>query len=427
MRVIINKARGIGISLLMSLKILLLAMFVKGEYIIVSQDKDGANHILKYIQDFYEQLVKMPIEWKTTMKGEGAKNEKLFSNGSIIKSVSSKPQAIRGYHGFVFWDECAYHFQDVALMKAINGCLRPNFPLYMSSTPNEESGEFYRKWKEAVGTDAGGRWKKIELPYTINTLKAYVDSVEEERKECEQLGLMDMFDTEYKCKFVNAESKLFSHSLLSQHVDLDEEDVRVDIETVGIDFGKRIAHSELVGVGKDKAGVLRIPTIVSYPLKEDYEVQLSAMVDYLKTIKTLMAIYPDKTGVGIPLCEKLEKTDIGYLVRGTTYNNTLKEKMIMFLYTLVCSGKILLPNNKKLIGQLESLKRTVTDSGHIKYKHEEGAKDDVVWALSTALIYYHQGAEGNSESTMPECVNHKKYAGLSERISRIKRETRGML
>jgi phage FluMu gp28-like protein len=416
MRVIILKARGIGITVAMALKILLLAMTIKGEYIVISHDKDSAMHVLTSIQDFYNVLIKYPFDWNCKMSGnrEGSKDEKHFSNGSVIKSVSSTPKAIRGYHGFVFWDEAAFHTADKELRKAIRGCLMPAFPFYIASTPNEMVGEFYKIWEEGKKKV----WKKFLLNYEKCQVPGYQQTVLQEKEDALSMGLLDDWAQEYNCKFIDGSTRLFNWPFISEHVEKEiARDVSLDF--AGIDFGKKADHSELVSVGKDKNGIVRVPRLIEYQLKQDYTIQVANMAEWIKNTKSLKAVFPDLTGVGNSVVEPLQQ-EFGYLIKPISFTNQIKEKMIMYLYTLMHSGGILLPDDKKLKEQLHSLRRETTDTGLTRYKHEEGKHDDRVWALALALQgYAGQALEFNDAKI--ETSGKNKYAtnGIGK-ISRMR-------
>lgn len=387
-RIIINKARGIGVSFAVACKIMLLAMTQKGEYIIVSQDKPNSEHILKYIYEFYSILKDIPIQFPT-MKNAGV-DMITFSNGSAIYSKPSEPKSLRGLHGYTFWDECAWHSNSYDLYKAINGCLRPAFPLIITSTPNEMHGIFYDKWTKADAT----RWKKIELPYTICDIPKYKDAVSEEKEDAIQSGLLDDFLQEYECKFVDGATRLFSWELLLSSIEKDK--CTLPIEFGGMDFGKRVDQSIFQGVVKLNE-VIRVPQTIEYALGMDYSIQIESITNHLKAFPNFCKLYIDSTGVGVKLIEDFSLSDIGYLTEGVTFTNSIKEKMAMFLYTSLQSGKLLLPNDKKLLKQFHSIKREKTQTGLSRYKHEDGKHDDSFWALALACMGYINDVKQNAE------------------------------
>ena len=93
------------------------------------------------------------------------------------------------------------------------------------------------------------------------------------------------------------------------------------------------------------------------------------------------------------------------MVDGLSFTADNKERMIMYLYSLLTSGKILLPNDEKLIQQLHGIERTKTLSGLYRYRHQDNKHDDEVWALCLALLGYMEDNTSNNDikvSTMGE-------------------------
>ncbi len=427
-RVIINKARGIGATLAIAFRILIHALTKKKEYIVISHDKEGAMHVLSYIDEFYTALFEMLCEYdidpQCKMLGEGAKNEKRFSNDALIKSFSSKPKAIRGFHGDVYWDEAAYHADDKKLRKAINGCLRPNHNFMVFSTPGEQSGEFYELWK-ADGKE-GKEWVRMELPFDVCNIPEYKESVLKEKKEAEERGLLEEWAQEYKCKFIDGMQRMFNWVFIKSCVE-DKDDIPlIPIKYYGSDFGKKVDQSEMVGVGKDVNGVIHIPFMVEYILGQKYTTQLENMVGVVRNSPDCLKWYIDSTGVGVKLAEDLQNTGVDYLVEPITFNNQNKESMIMFLYTAMHGEKIKLPNDKKLLQQLYSIKREVTEGGGIRYKHEDGKHDDRVWAMVLALRGYARNEDAATDSK-PETVGVLKYNTNAEKLAGLKQSIKECL
>lgn len=432
-RIIILKARGIGATLAISLKILLLAMTNAGkEFIIISQDQKAANRVMRYILMFYNLLKDYPIDWHCSLIGKGAKNQLEFTNNSIIYSFPSKPDAVRGCHGMVFWDELAFHPEDDKMRGAINGCLRPNHAFIGSSTPMEMGGVFYEYW-----TNPGEDWKQYFLDYTCNKVPGYLEATLKDKADAIKQGWLDEWMREYECKFIDGKTRLFEWSLIMSRLETIgneiNKDIFVDTEFLGIDFGLKISQSVVVGVGKDAAGMIRIPRIIPYTTGQNYSSQLDSMQGLIKNIKTVRNAFCDNTGIGLKLVPDLQASDIGYLVKGLSFTSALKEKMIMFLYSAMSGGNIWIPNNEELIKQLHGIKRTTTETGISRYKHEDGKdkRDDYVWAACEALQGYASGASnfcGDIE-TIGEKVFKRggEESSVEEENSQMIRETRRLM
>jgi phage FluMu gp28-like protein len=421
MRVIINKARAVGLTQILALKVVLLAMLIKCEYIIISQDRDSANKVIKYVKEFYTIIKeKINFDFGVYRFGDGAKSEICFSNGSVIKSYSSKADAVRSSHGFVLWDEAAYHPEDEKLKRAISGCLKPAFPWYVFSTPNEMTGVYYNLWEKAKTRADGGMWEKYLIPYTECNHPKYQASVLAERAEAEEQGLLDDWLQEYCNKFIDGTTRLFNMELINSSKEKGPA-IDVPVRSVGIDFGKDVAHSELVGAGKDDTGRIRFPLMIGYLLKQKYETQVESMISNLITLTDNEGIYIDGTGVGNDIKERFDASPVAHLIKPLIYTTALKEKMIMYFYTGLNAGRILIPNDKKFIKQLHGLRRTTLDSGAVRYKHESGVKDDRVWAAVSATKHFMDDEMFASEN-MPISVGRQEVDCNNEKLSKLKEE-----
>jgi len=92
----------------------------------------------------------------------------------------------------------------------------------------------------------------------------------------------------------------------------------------------------------------------------------------------------DETGLGAGPTDIL-KEKLGPIICGFTFTMQSKEDLYSNLKILMESGKLRIPNNKKLIYQLRDLRYETTSSGHLKIHHSERGHDDYVAALALAV------------------------------------------
>lgn len=158
-RVIVLKARQVGISFTAALLVAHEALFRPGSLsLIVSRDQGAAAHFLSVVYDVLAGLEHPPVLEKSGMF------QAQLDNGSRIVSQPSTSKAGRGYAAtLVVLDEFAFAEYSNKILKAVSPTLaRANGRLLVISTPNGPAGTFYRLWQGVEG----GTWSRHEVPWT---------------------------------------------------------------------------------------------------------------------------------------------------------------------------------------------------------------------------------------------------------------------
>lgn len=138
-------------------------------------------------------------------------------------------------------------------------------------------------------------------------------------------------------------------------------------------------------------------------IKELPKNTMDQAIDYIKFLHNRFRFHKiicDQTGLGAGVVDVLSKElnspknikqdtykqpfDSVDVVIGLTF--TQKNKMDIFsnLKLLMEQGKLLIPNNKKLIYQLKDFRYETQESGNLKLHHSEGGRDDFCDALACA-------------------------------------------
>ena len=402
-KIIINKSRAIGVSYALAFKKLLDALCKRNQYIFVSQRKENVQLLLMYVDEFYSDIDNLMDG--IPKKKLNAKDMITFENGSIILSLPNDPNALRSWHGDVVLDEFAIYRDQRETLKTVKGCLKPGKKqLIINSTPQDEGDEFEKIFTSEKKKDIDKRFYAVyEIPYTQCKIPAFISTIEQERQEAIEQGYEEDWMQEYMCKFVSGDTRLFSLSLLRANVCY-ENFPSVKAKYSGQDFAKKVDETVIRFVGNDENGMICVlPN--KYTSKADYSTQLAETVSLIKVNKEIIKHRVDQTGIGIRLTEELKESEIGSMVDGLSFTADNKERMIMYLYSLLTSGKILLPNDEKLIQQLHGIERTKTLSGLYRYRHQDNKHDDEVWALCLALLGYMEDNTSNNDikvSTMGE-------------------------
>jgi phage FluMu gp28-like protein len=92
----------------------------------------------------------------------------------------------------------------------------------------------------------------------------------------------------------------------------------------------------------------------------------------------------DETGLGAGPTD-IVKEKLGTICEGITFTIQKKEDLYSNLKILMESGKLKIPNNKKLIYQLQDLRYELTSIGNVKIHHSERGHDDYPTALALAV------------------------------------------
>jgi len=103
-------------------------------------------------------------------------------------------------------------------------------------------------------------------------------------------------------------------------------------------------------------------------------------------------IYLDETGLGAGPTDTL-KEQLGWIVEGVTFTLKSKQDMYSNLKMLMETGKLKLPNHKKLLFQLSDLRYELSSRGDMKIHHSERGHDDFADALALAAWYFRKGTK----------------------------------
>ena len=93
-------------------------------------------------------------------------------------------------------------------MKSVKGCLKPPpKQLILSSTPNGQQGEFHRIYKGEI-ENPKTTWSIKTIPYDVCSIKGFKEAIEREKEEAILYGMLDDWEQEYNCKFVDESTRL---------------------------------------------------------------------------------------------------------------------------------------------------------------------------------------------------------------------------
>jgi len=95
----------------------------------------------------------------------------------------------------------------------------------------------------------------------------------------------------------------------------------------------------------------------------------------------------DRTGVGFQFAERAKKQFGMYRVEGVNFTAAVKEHLAYQLKILFESCRIRIPDDRAIISDLRSVKKSVTVAGNIRFdaERDENGHADRFWALALAV------------------------------------------
>lgn len=152
---VFKKCRQCGASTLTGIYALWIAMFFSNKKILIvsKRDQDAKEFLKENVKFVYDHLPSWMKEiWKTTQSSGGVYNEHEigFSNGSIIRSLTSSPDTLRSNASFLnIIDEAAFMPDMEAMWAGGWSTLQHGGSVIVISTPNGQGNWYWDKWTDA--------------------------------------------------------------------------------------------------------------------------------------------------------------------------------------------------------------------------------------------------------------------------------------
>ena len=213
--------------------------------------------------------------------------------------------------------------------------------------------------------------------------------IDEQRKQCNKLE----FRTEYEAEFIADEDSYFGYELVRDCIH--------DVPTLTSPVAGKVYYlgSDIARMGEDSSVFTIVEQGDPHKVVSIIEInksKLDGIVDYILGLHDkwrFAKIYIDETGLGAGvtdmIAKKLNRTKLNQnpksfsssnyptdVVVGVTF--TIKNKLDIFsnAKVLMEHRKIIIPDNTKLIFQLQDFRYEITESGNVKLHHSEGGHDD---------------------------------------------------
>lgn len=313
------------------------------------------------------------------------KTECEWFNGNKILSLPNNPRTMRGLSPTrVYFDESAHFHNDPDIQAATSPMrLVTKAKFTLLSTPLGKRGLFYDQHKYATnnqGTDKS----IIVFDFRPSTICPRIDEkVMLQMIEMDGLSELEA-KQEYYGEFIEEVDVLFPMGLLQKNININLELQELNKESpgyyVGIDFAKK--RDETVATFLEKQeDILQKKFSIAWQ-GMDYKEQIGRIKNISQDYP-IIACCADQTSVGEPLVEELKEF---MSVEGVIFSRPKKLDMVSFTRRLFEEGRLQIPNEKKLIMQLNSIRYETTKDGNmiIKSPEKETIHDDHAWALVLA-------------------------------------------
>lgn len=302
-----------------------------------------------------------------------------FSTGGIINSLPNNPDGLRGFSSSLLLDEMAFIANADEVWKACIPFLTSPHgaekKLQIISTPAGQSGRFYDLWTHS----------KDYYKTKVTLLDAVKEGLNVDVDEIRKTVMDDsVFQQEYLCEFLDAESALFPYEVLrASTYDPLTAEIKISKVYLGVDIG-RTHDKTSIAILVECGGVFYVTRVESLSNKE-FSFQEEYIGNLIKTLNPVK-VCVDATGIGAQLAENLHKR-FGQ-VKEIHFSNETKNEMFTLTRSKIGNKTLFIPNDNALIEDLHKIRRIVGPSGSLSFsasRDDKGHADD---ATAIALAVY---------------------------------------
>lgn len=409
----VAKARQIGFSWLFAGEAIARSHFEDGHTsIFVSYNLDDSKEKIRYCDQFYESL---PLAYKkrriTDSKFELAFESNKGTPGTknrVSRIISHPSRAPRGKKGDIYLDELAHYLNDRTVYSGSTALIlrAEGAQLTVCSTPLGQRGIFWEIDKQRGGQKYGA-YARQRVPWWLS--RFFCKDVKRAALEAPQMptpervhkfgkqGIIDQFNAlelgifqqEFELSYLDDTDAFYPYELILACTDPDlmvynefSDIPRLKGRLIGgFDVGRTKDSSELVlfeEIGERK--ILRlIKEYNQVPFREQ-EGDLKRLLEILPVARLSI----DNTGIGMQLAENLSQ-DFPQVER-VTFTLASKERLANDFKIQLQSRILVLPMDRKLIGQIHGVRRVVSRANRIKFVAPRDATGhaDRYWAATLA-------------------------------------------
>lgn len=445
----IDKARQIGMSYTFAGEGLAKAHLMdKYTKIFISINQEEANEKITYARAMYDS---MPLAWqkklitdnKKCLEFSGTRGHRTTLT-RIISHAQREPRGKGGNTEIVLDEAAHYTYGNQIYVAAIPIITRGLGKITVASTPLGKSGIHwellnspahrkiykYQKiyWWNCRDFVVRGKFKEAQKLALDMTTAERVDRFGNEKIRAIFISMdLESFQQEYECHHIDETVSFYPLSLINRcafteitdDIFLEEDEYVEDYEKPPIEkrypkikfvcydnfddiiaaINKGIIKGPLHGgfdVGRRKHGAEFIitedcpdgPAIVRGHIcfsGSDFEVMESELGRAIEQLN-LHSLKIDETGMGIELAENMIKRYPG-VAEGVIFTNAWKQEQATHVRRLMETQEIAFPNERRLKGQIHSIKRVVSDHGNLRFDAERNKEHhgDILWAIAMAV------------------------------------------
>lgn len=354
----------------------------------LSLNQRDAEEKIRYARLLYHSL---PKEKRKVRLVRDSLQEIAFSNGSRLLSLPCSA-GLRGKSGHLFLDEFAHFREDEEIFIAALPLASRGYEVHIASTPLGKRGLFYEIY---TNEEKYSQYRRFRIPWWhcpvfVTDLQRAMEEAEKFTTEerVERFGTpalkeifytfptIEGFQQEYECSFISDEGAFFPYDTILKAVSDELPLVPAGAKTgyfyLGVDIGRTRDATAIALVFQPFSGfshLVNLEILYKLPFNEAFQ-----RVDNLIKLYRPLKVYIDRTGMGMPLAEELERR-WGKVVEGVYFGTQNKEAMMTNLRSLMERGDLRIPRHSELILQLHGIERgSYSGRGH----------DDAAWALALA-------------------------------------------
>jgi len=309
-----------------------------------------------------------------------------LKSGALIRALPANADTARGFSANLVLDEFAFHEDPDAIWRAvfpiITNPLAGEKKLRIMSTPSGKNNKFFSIWDGGENL----RWSR----HKIDIYDAQVAGLFTPEQVVDLKGALDDPDgwaQEYECNFLEESTQYFSRALIESCIDLRcttdcapmyEHRAR---RVAGLDIGRRHDLSVLYTLYDDN-GTWVTEEILTMA-RTAFAVQQERVGERIPSLNGLAV---DSSGMGEETGERLT-LKYGDRVESCLATNEFKKTIFQGLKNAMQRGQVKLPNEPKVIADLLSIERQITQGGTIRFvaSRTKDGHADIAYALALAI------------------------------------------
>lgn len=407
-----DKSRQIAYSFTVSAESVANAVLEAESTVFVSINKEEADEKIRYARKVFENL---EISGMSKLITDNVQSLE-FDNGARILSLPSRPP--RGKAKFhVVLDEFAHVMRDRQIFAAAMPIISRGGRMRVGSSPMGATGMHWEVSQQELR--AFPDFIRVKTPWWrvagFRSAKPVGAELMSTAERVERFGnvriqlifanmLLDDFQQEYECMYVDETVSFFSWDLIRKnqddtltcHLVKGTSDVERVVRTIkeqvaagaiegelagGVDVGRKRNLTEIALVGATgKNTPLRLMVSLD---RVEFDAQ-ERLLRHILSVLPIGAMLIDQNGIGMHLAENLAADTIA---EGVDFTNASKQAWATNIKIRMERAEVPIPTDRNLAYQIHSVKKKITAAKHNVFDTEKNEKHhaDKFWALALAV------------------------------------------